>query len=90
MAALAYTHTGMIAAVPAATGLAALAASDVATHHFSLRTLRVSSVLVGIGLVVDSGRAEAWDQLLVAGVIHGPHRRRAPRCLAGDSWDRVR
>lgn len=69
MAALGYAHTGLIAAVPAATGLAALAASDLATRRFSLRTLRVSSALVGAGLVLDSGRAEAWDRLGAAVVV---------------------
>lgn len=68
-AALGYAHTGLIAAVPAATGLAALAASDLETRRFSLRTLRLSSVLVGLGLVLDSGRAEAWDRLFVVGVV---------------------
>lgn len=68
-AALGFAHTGLIAAVPAATGLAALAASDLTTHRFSLRTLRLSSVLVGAALVVDSGRAEAWNRLLVAGFV---------------------
>lgn len=69
MAALGYAHSGLIAAVPAATGLAALAASDLATRRFSLRTLRVSSVLVGTGLVLDSGRAGAWDRLVAAVVV---------------------
>lgn len=68
-AALAYAHTGLIAAVPAATGLAALAASDLTTHRFSIRTLRLSSVVVGAALVIDSGRAEAWDRLAVAGIV---------------------
>jgi len=69
MAAFGYVHTGLIAAVPAATGLAAIATSDLATRRFSLRTLRVSSVLVGIGLALDSGRDAAWDRLLVGGVV---------------------
>lgn len=71
MAALGYAHTELIAAVPAATGLAALAASDLATRRFSLRTLRVSSALVGAGLVLDSGRTEAWDRLVAAVVVTG-------------------
>lgn len=66
MAALGYAHTGLIAALPAATGLAALAASDLATRRLSLRTLRTSAVLVGVGLVLDSGRTQAWDRLLAA------------------------
>ena len=66
MAALGYLQTGLIAAVPAATGLAALAASDLTTRRFSLRTLKVASVLVGVGLLLDSGRASDWDRLVVA------------------------
>lgn len=69
MGALAYANTGLIAAVPAATGLAALAASDLATRRFSLRTLRGSSLLVGAALMLDSRRTQAWDRLLVAGVV---------------------
>jgi len=65
-AALGYAQTGLIAAVPAAAGLAALAASDLATRRFSLRTLRLSAVLVGVSIVLDSRRAEAWDRLFVA------------------------
>lgn len=71
MAALGYAHTGLIAALPAATGLAALAASDLATRRFSLRTLRTSAVLVGVSLVLDSGRTQAWDRLLAAVVVTG-------------------
>jgi len=66
VAALGYLQTGLIAAVPAATGLAALAASDLTTRRFSLRTLKVASVLVGVGLLLDSGRASDWDRLVVA------------------------
>lgn len=69
LAALGYLHTGMVAAVPAATGLAALAASDLSSHRFSLRTLRVASVLVAVGLLVDSSRAAAWDRLAVAAAV---------------------
>ena len=69
LAALGYLHTGMVAAVPAATGLAALAASDFASRRFSLRTLRVASVLVAVGLLVDSSRAAAWDRLAVAAAV---------------------
>lgn len=69
MAALGYAHTGMLAAVPAATGLAVLAASDLRTRRFSLNTLRVCSVLVAVGLVLDSSRASAWDRLVVAAVV---------------------
>ena len=69
LAALGYLHTGMVAAVPAATGLAALAASDLTSHRFSLRTLRAASVLVAVGLLVDSSRAAAWDRLAVAAAL---------------------
>lgn len=69
LAALGYLHTGMVAAVPAATGLAALAASDLTTHRFSLRTLHVASVLVAVGLLVDSSRTAAWDRLAVAAAV---------------------
>lgn len=69
VAALGYLHTGLIAAVPAATGLTALAASDITTRRFSLRTLGVASVLVSVGLLLDSGRASDWDRLLVAFVV---------------------
>lgn len=69
LAALGYMHTGMVAAVPAATGLAVLAASDLSSHRFSLRTLRVASVLVAVGLLVDSSRAATWDRLAVAAAV---------------------
>ena len=69
MAALGYVHTGMLAAVPAGTGLAVLAFSDLRTRRFSLSTLRASSILVAVGLVVDSSRAAAWDRLVVATLV---------------------
>lgn len=69
LAALGYLHTGMVAAVPAATGLAALAASDLTSRRFSLRTLRVASILVAVGLLIDSSRAAAWDRLAVAAAV---------------------
>ena len=71
IAALGYLHTGLIAAVPAATGLAALAASDLTTRRFSLRTLGVASVLVSAGLLLDSGRTSEWDRLVVATGVTG-------------------
>lgn len=73
IAALGVWQTGLIAAVPAATGLTALAASDLATRRFSLKTLRLATALVVAGLVVDSMRASAWDRIVatvaVAGVV---------------------
>lgn len=69
LAALGYLHTGSVAAVPAATGLAALAASDLTSHRFSLRTLRLAAGLVAAGLLIDSSRAAAWDRLAVAAAV---------------------
>ncbi len=68
-AALVFVHTGLIAAVPAATGLTALAATDLTSHRFSLRTLRLASALVAAGLLVDTARRSAWDQLAGASAI---------------------
>lgn len=67
MAALGFWQAGLIAAVPAATGLTVLAASDLTTHRFSLKTLRLATALVAGGLVVDTRRSSAWERL-VAGV----------------------
>lgn len=69
MAVLGYANTGLLASVPAATGLAVLASSDLRTRRFSLSTLRASAVLVAVGLVVDSSRAAAWDRLVVAAAV---------------------
>lgn len=73
VAALGFWQTGLVATVPAATGLTALAASDLTTHRFSLKTLRLSTALVLVGLVVDTVRASAWDRLVatvtVAGIV---------------------
>lgn len=69
VAALGYVHTGMLAAVPAATGLTALAASDITTHRFSLRTLRLASIIVCGALIVDSARFGSWNRLLTAGAV---------------------
>ena len=71
MAALGLWQTGLIAAVPAATGLTALAASDLATHRFSLKTLRLASALVVAGLVIDAMRASAWDRLVATVAVTG-------------------
>lgn len=70
-AAVALWQTGLIAAVPAATGLTALAASDLATRRFSLTILRVASALVAGGLVLDSASDSAWDQLAIAAAASG-------------------
>jgi prepilin signal peptidase PulO-like enzyme (type II secretory pathway) len=61
--AIGWTATGLIAAVPAGVGLATLAASDLATHRFSLRILGLSSALVIGGLAVDSARAGSWNRM---------------------------
>ena len=65
VAALGFWQTGLIAAVPAATGLTALASSDLATHRFSLNTLRLATAFVVAGLVIDATLASAWEQLVV-------------------------
>lgn len=70
-AALGFVHTGLIAAVPAATGLAVLASTDLTSHRFSLRTLRLASTLVVAGLLVDTARRSAWDQLAGASAMLG-------------------
>ena len=64
-------QTGLIAAVPAATGLTALAASDLATRRFSLALLRVASALVVAGLLLDAARDSAWGRLAIAAAITG-------------------
>jgi hypothetical protein len=50
-----------------------LAASDLTTHRFSLRTLRLATALVAVGFVVDAVRGAAWGRLaqavLIAGVV---------------------
>lgn len=69
MAVLGYANTGLLASVPAATGLAVLATSDLQTRRFSLPTLRASAILVGVGLVVDTSRAAEWDRLVVATLV---------------------
>ena len=58
-------QTGMIAALPGAIGLTALAVSDAATRRFSVRTFRVAGALVVVGLLLDTARASAWDRLAV-------------------------
>lgn len=71
VAALGFWRTGLIAAVPAATGLTALAASDLATHRFSLKTLRLATALVVAGLVIDAMRSSAWDRLVATVAVTG-------------------
>ena len=60
LAAVGLWQTGLIAAVPAATGLTALAASDLGTRRFSLAILRVASALVIVGLLLDADPLEAF------------------------------
>lgn len=71
VAALGFWQTGLIATVPAATGLTALAASDLATHRFSLKTLRLATALVVAGLVIDATHASAWDRLVATVAVTG-------------------
>lgn len=71
VAAVGLSQTGLIAAVPAATGLTALAASDLATRRFSLATLRVASALVVAGLLLDTARDSAWGRLAIAAAVTG-------------------
>jgi hypothetical protein len=63
--AIGWMATGLIA-VPAGVGLAALAASDLATRRFSLRILGLSSGLVIGGLAADSVRAGSGNRMEVA------------------------
>lgn len=71
VAGLGFWRTGLVAAVPAATGLTAVAAADLATHRFSLKTLRLATALVVAGLVIDATRASAWDRLIAAVAVTG-------------------
>lgn len=71
LAALGFWQTGLVATLPAATGLTFLAASDLATHRFSLRTLRLSTALVVVGLGVDSVRSSDWDRLIATAATAG-------------------
>ena len=71
VAALGFWQTGLIAAVPAAMGLTALAASDLTTHRFSLKTLRLATALVVAGFVVDAIRASTWDRLVATVAVAG-------------------
>ena len=69
VAAVGLWKTGLIAAVPAATGLAALASSDLATRRFSLASLRTASALVAVGLLLDAARGSTWDRLAMAAAV---------------------
>lgn len=69
VAAVGLWQTGLIAAVPAATGLTTLAASDLATRRFSPASLRAASALVAAGLVLDTARGSAWDRLAMAAAV---------------------
>ncbi len=71
LAAMGLWQTGLIAAVPAATGLTALAASDLAGRRFSLTFLRAASTLVIVGLLLDVGRGSAWGRLAIAAAVTG-------------------
>jgi hypothetical protein len=62
-------QTGLIAALPAATGLTAVAATDLAARRFSLTFLRAASALVVAGLLLDAARGSAWDRLAVAATV---------------------
>lgn len=71
VAALGFWQTGLVAAVPAATGLAVLASSDLRTHRFSLKTLRLATAFVVLGLLVDALRSSAWDRLVATAAMAG-------------------
>lgn len=71
VAAVGLSQTGLIAAVPAATGLTALAASDFAARRFSLTLLRAASALVVAGLLFDAARGPAWGRLVIAAAVTG-------------------
>src|SRR5262249_53093376 len=71
VAAVGMWQTGLVAALPAAAGLTALAASDLVSRRFSLTVLRLASVLVIAGLVFDAIRDAAWDRMVGAGAITG-------------------
>lgn len=70
-AAIGFWQTGLVATVPAATGLAALAASDLTSHRFSLKTLRLATALVVAGLIVDAMRSSGWDRLVATAAMAG-------------------
>jgi hypothetical protein len=53
----------MTAAVPAGLGLTAAARSDLATHQFSLRELRLLASIVALCMVLDTARSREWQRL---------------------------
>lgn len=71
VAAVGLWQTGLIAAVPAGTGLTALAASDLAARRFSLTFLRAASALVIVGLLLDAAHGSAWGRLAIAAAVTG-------------------
>jgi hypothetical protein len=71
VAVIGFSQTDTMAAVPAAAGLSALAASDLTTHRFSLRTLRLATALVAVGFIADAERGAAWGRLAGALLIAG-------------------
>jgi hypothetical protein len=64
---LGWAASGLLAAVPAAIGLALAAASDLTTHRFSVRTLGLASVMVAAALIADAAATGSWHHLAVAG-----------------------
>jgi hypothetical protein len=66
-AASGWAASGLLAAVPAAAGLAVVAVSDLTTHRFSVRTLGVSSAMVAAALTADAAATGSWHHLAVAG-----------------------
>ncbi|HRD99986.1 MAG TPA: hypothetical protein PLV68_01740 [Ilumatobacteraceae bacterium] len=66
VAAAGWVASGMLTAIPAGIGLAAVAATDLSTHHFSLRTLGWASSFVVAALIADSIVLVSWDRLGVA------------------------
>ena len=65
-AAVGWLATDLPAAVPAGAGLGVLAASDLAAHRISIRTLSVGSGLVALALAVDAAIGHSWDRLVLA------------------------
>jgi hypothetical protein len=66
-AASGWAASGLLAAVPAAGGLAVIAISDLTTHRFSVRTLGVASAIVAAALIADAAASGSWHHLAIAG-----------------------